>query len=252
MFLDDQLRLSIGALARLVATLDENPDVAAVSSRGGWLEIDRSTVIINETREGAAGPTGWVPSLGTLFRRSVLADVPFAGGLDLDAQNADWCLRVEQFAPGSLRRCPEATVIVPKPSDQPRGTSFVERASATRALPSHFEFFARHDRLLEAPLLELVPELGDPDGRINPPAAMLLLGLVAERGPEWTLMEWMNGNLGPRIEWRPRDGEPELSEAQRERLEWLEARNERLTGIENGGWWKLREKVSPAIRLVRR
>jgi CTP:molybdopterin cytidylyltransferase MocA len=252
MFLGDRMRLAPGALAELVAVLDSDPSAAAVSSSGGWPEIDDQTVNFELSGPGADGPTGWVPLLGTLFRRSVLTDVPFASGLDLDCQNADWCLRIQQFAPGSLRVCPEPTLITPAEDSAPHGISLVERASATRALPSHVEFFALHDRLLETPLLNLVPELRDPSGRINTQAAKLLLGLVAERGPEWTLMEWMNGGLGPRLEWRPTDGEPELSEVQRERFEWLEARNERLTGIENGGWWKLREKVSPAIRLVRR
>jgi hypothetical protein len=246
------MRLTPGSLEKLVAILDEDPRVSAVSNRGGWPEVDDQTVNFALTTDDAIGPTGWVPTLGTLFRRSVLLDVPFASGLDLTCQNADWCLRIERFAPRSLRRCPEAAVTSPVEIVEPRGISFVERAAATRALPSHVEFFELHGRLLEAPLLELVPELRDRNGGINTQAAKLLLGVVAGHGTEWTLMEWMNGGLGPRLEWRPVDGEPELSDAQRERLEWLEARNERLVGIEGGGWWKLREKAAPVIKLVRR
>jgi hypothetical protein len=263
MFLGDQQRLTPGSIEKLVAALDADPGAVAIaaaevvdgaddSSCGGWLVVDSSTVAIEPSYGGASGITGWVPSQGTLFRRESLTELPFADGLDLLTQNVDWCLRVEQFAPGSLRRCPGASVISAAETSRLNGPSLVARASAVRPLPAHAEFFSLHGRLLRAHLLDLVPELADRDGRLKSSAAKLLLNLVSARGPEWTLMEWMNGGLDPLLQWQPVEEEPELSEAQRERSEWLEARNERLVGIENGGWWKLRERLRPLMKLVGR
>jgi hypothetical protein len=199
------------------------------------------------TREGEAGATGWVPSQATLFRRSVLDQLPFAVELDLECQNADWCLRVEEFAPGTLRRCPDARVVgAPAPSGV-RGTNLVSRANAVRSLPSHARFLEIHGRLLAEPLLELIPELRDPDGSVNVHAATILLGLVTAHGTNWTLMEWMNGGLDILLAGRPTGEEPEFSEEKLERVAWLEERNEILIGIENGGWWQLRNRLRKVV-----
>lgn len=253
MFLGDQMRLEPGALESLVEVLDADPSAAAVAPAvtdekgsvlhcGGWPEVDSATFSVDQTTEGQARTTGWVPTKGTLFRRSVLDQLPFADELDLTCQNADWCLRLEAHMPGSLRRCPEAKVSAPTHDATPPGSSLAERALAVRFLPAHAKFLADHDLLVADALLELVPELSDPDGRLNAQAAKLLLAVVEARGTDWTLMEWMNGGLDLLLD-RPVEGEPELTEEQRERINWLEARNESLTGIENGGWWKLRGRL---------
>lgn len=253
MFLGDQLRLAPGALTSLIEVLDADPSASAVTPAftddsgsvlhcGGWLQIDSGTVAIDLTREGDSNTTGWVPTQGTLFRRAVLDQLPFADQLDQTCQNADWVLRAQAHLPGSLRRCPAARVLSPARAETPHGSSLVERALAARSLPAHAKFLSLHGRLLPEPLIELVPELRDPDGSLNLHAARLLLGVVEARGTDWTLMEWMNGGLELLLD-RPLEGDPELSEEVRERIEWLEARNERLVGIENGGWWKLRGRL---------
>ncbi|MGH2960079.1 MAG: polysaccharide pyruvyl transferase family protein [Solirubrobacterales bacterium] len=253
MFLGDQMRLEPNALKSLIEVLDSDPSASAVTPAvldqngsvthcGGWPEVGAETVAFERSQETDSGPTGWVPTQGTLFRRSVLEQIPFADQLDLNCQNADWCLRLDEYMAGSLRRCPDARVSAPTGSTTPRGSSLAERALAVRSLPSHAQFLARHDRLLSESLLELVPELRDPDGSLNTHAARLLLGIVEARGTDWTLMEWMNGGLDLLFK-RPVEGDPELSESQRQHIEWLEDRNENLIGIENGGWWKLRGKL---------
>lgn len=253
MFLGDQMRLEPGALTRLVEVLDADPSASAVAPAvvdadgsvvhcGGWPEVDSETVFFEPSLGGDMDATGWVPTQGTLFRRSVLDQLPFADGLDPICQNAEWCLRLEDHMPGSLRRCPSARVSAPSRNANAPGTSLAERALAVRSLPSHAEFMATTGLLAAEPLLELVPELRDPDGRLNVPAARLLLAVVEARGTDWALMEWMNGGLDLLLD-RPVDGEPELSEDQLQHIAWLEARNESLTGIENGGWWRLRGRL---------
>lgn len=259
MFLGDQMRLEPGALTGLIEVLDADPSASAVTPAvvdadgsimhcGGWPEIDSETVTVELSLDGETGATGWVPTKGTLFRRSVLDQLPFADELDPICQNVDWCLRLEEHMPGSLRRCPSAKVSAPSHDATTPGTSLAERALAVRSLPSHAKFLATHGLLAAEPLLELIPELRDPDGRLNGQAARLLLAVVEARGTDWTLMEWMNGGLDLLLD-RPVDGEPELTEEQLERITWLEARNESLTGIENGGWWKLRGRL---LRIVGR
>jgi hypothetical protein len=259
MFLGDQMRLEPGVLTDLIEVLDADPSASAVTPAvvdadgstlhcGGWPEVDSETVAVDLAFDGEAGATGWVPTKGTLFRRSVLDQLPFADELDPICQNLDWCLRLEEHMPGSLRRCPSAKVSAPARAATPPGTSLAERALAVRSLPSHAKFLATHGLLAAEPLLELIPELRDPDGRLNVQAARLLLAVVEARGTDWTLMEWMNGGLDLLLD-RPVDGEPELTEEQLERITWLEARNESLTGIENGGWWKLRGRL---LRIVGR
>lgn len=253
MFLGDQMRLEPGALTALIETLDADPSASAVTPAvvdtdgsvvhcGGWPEVDSETVTVGLSVEREAGATGWVPTKGTLFRRSVLDQLPFADELDPICQIVDWCLRVEEQMPGSLRRCPAAKVSAPSRDALPPGTSLAERALAVRSLPAHSKFLAIHGLLAAEPLLELVPELRDPDGGLNVQSARLLLAVVEARGTDWTLMEWMNGGLDLLLD-RPVNDEPELSEDQVQHIAWLEARNESLTGIESGGWWKLRGRL---------
>lgn len=259
MFLGDQMRLERGALKSLIEVLDADPSASAVTPAvldadgsvvhcGGWPEVDSATVTVELSLDGEAGATGWVPTKGTLFRRSVLDQIPFADELDPICQNADWCLRLEAHMPGSLRRCPAAKVSELAGDANPPGTSLAERALAVRSLPAHAKFLADHNLLVADALLDLVPELRDPDGRLDAQAATLLLAVVEARGTDWTLMEWMNGGLDLLLD-RPVYGEPELTEEQRQHIAWLEARNESLTGIENGGWWKLRGRL---LRIVGR
>ncbi|MBI2692533.1 MAG: polysaccharide pyruvyl transferase family protein [Solirubrobacterales bacterium] len=257
MFLDDQMQLEPGALEALIDALDADPSASAVAPSvvdepgsilhcGGWPEVDSQSITVDVTRNDDSTTTGWVPTKGTLFRRSVLDQLPFADDLDLPCQNADWTLRLEEHVPGSLRRCPEARVRTRAGVEAPHGSSLAERALAIRSLPAHGKFFAAHGLLVSNALLDLVPELRDPDGSLNAQAARLLLAVVEARGTDWTLMEWMNGGLELLLE-RPADIEPELSDAQREHIAWLEARNASLIGIENGGWWKLRGRLRKII-----
>ncbi|MGK2876953.1 MAG: polysaccharide pyruvyl transferase family protein [Solirubrobacterales bacterium] len=251
MFLRDDMSLTAGSLPQLVDVLDSDPEASAVTSSvvdesgrtlrcGGWPLVDSETVSVDLAPADNAGVTGWVPTHGTLFRRTALERNPFADGMDVTCQNADWVLRMSRSEPGTLRACPAARVAA-SPEDSARhGSSFVERAKAARALSAHANFYARHGLILTAALSELVPELGDSEGVIDTTRAGLLLELVAARGDAWTLMEWMHGGLEPLLGSASRD---DLAQVPRERFEWLEQRNETLTAIENGGWWKLRGRL---------
>lgn len=268
MVLGYDMELEDDALDRMVAVLDQHPGVHAVAPvvvdgdrtiqhAGGWLAMDSNSVAVEfaavdrplADNASLRAATGWVPSRGTLFRRTALDLVPPAALDDDHAQNIDWCMRAAELGPDALRVCTEAIVVASRPQRQQTLPLFVSRREATSELPSHAKFFERHGRVLGDRLPELVPELIDPRGELNIPAAELLLSLVSARGPEWTLMKWMNGGLDPLFAGVIA-GSPSATARQREQLEWLELRHETLIGIENGSWWKLRNRLQPIRRVV--
>lgn len=268
MVLGYDMALEPGALDQMIAILDEHPTAQAVApvivdsdrivqNAGGWLTLDSESVAVEHSAadqpldsiDGLSAATGWVPSRGTLFRRSALDLVPPAALDDDHAQNIDWCIRVAHLGPDALRVCPEAIVVASRPQRSRTLPLFVSRGAAASELPSHAEFFERHGRVLRDRLPELVPELIDPRGDLDIAAAELLLSLVRARGPEWTLMKWMNGGLDPLFAGVIA-GSPSATARQREQLEWLELRHETLIGIENGSWWKLRNRLQPIRRAV--
>lgn len=267
MFVDGDTRIGPGALDSLATALDSAPaaiaaapavvaDDGTVISCGGWPVADTDSISFEPSHAGATAAdiagepvaaTGWVPTLGTLFRRSALDAVPPAGGLDVFCQNADWCLRAEGELPGGLIACPAAVVKAVGAAPRPVGADLAERARSARELPAHARFFERHGRLLDARLSELVPELGAlPAGR-RVAAAKLLLAQVSAHGPEHTLMEWMNGGLEPLFDLGAAGRAADIDD---DRLDWLEARNATLVAIENGGWWRLRDRLLPLRRAV--
>lgn len=257
LFLRGDMRLADGALERMVSVLDAEPDALAVAPEvvsdggramhcGGWIVADRECVRLEPGTAGSGGAeTGWVPPHGTLFRRTALEEIPLASGLDTQLQSLDWCLRAAEARPGSLRRSPGAVVTVAERPAAIPVSGFLPRAAAARRLPAHARFLALHDRLVPGELIALVPELAGADDELRAGAARLLLGLVAHHGHDWLLMEWMNGGLAPLL------GDPELITPElRERIDWLERRNEMLSGIESGGWWRLRERTLPIRRAI--
>lgn len=267
MFVDDETRIGPGAIDALAGALDADQTAIAAAPAvvtetgevmhcGGWSTVAAQSIVFEPSMAGAAiedvsgapvAATGWVPTVGSLFRRSALETLPFAGRFDFVCQNADWCLRAESEFPGGLLACPTAVVTAPSDAQRPAGADLAERARSARELPSHARFFECHGLLLYARLTELVPELGalPPDRGLA--AAKLLLAQVSARGPEHTLMEWMNGGLDPLFS-KPASGA--ANEIDGDRLDWLESRNATLVAIENGGWWRLRARLQPLRRAV--
>lgn len=270
MFLDYEMWLAPGALDLMVETLVADPTTQAVAptivdssglvrSSGGWT-VERARAVSIEHPGAGLTPdqledrsreTGWVPLRGSLIRRTALEAVPLAPLDDVPAQNADWCLRANAFNAGAFRTCPAAVVRDGRPPGLPTEPTIVSRRFAASALPAQAEFLRRHDRVLADRLACLVPELKNASGEIDTAAAALLLAYVEARGTNWTLLEWMNGGLEPLFAGIDA-GNPEARARNRERTEWLEARNAMLTGIENGSWWKLRGRLEPLRKFAKR
>ena len=103
----------------------------------------------------------------------------------------------------------------------------------------------------------MVPELADSGGNLDVAAAQLLMELVAAKGPDWTLMEWMGGRLDVLLSAGRRlaQAQKALTEveatiaAQERNLAFLQGRHETLMRVEQGGWWRMRSRLQPALRL---
>jgi glycosyltransferase involved in cell wall biosynthesis len=210
LFLDDDAELDPGALDLLVAELDADSGCGAV----------------------AAG-------CGELIRHELLDEFPLDPEMSPGCEMQEWRHRVELARPGSVRAMHPVT-----PKLRP-GVDLYTRSIAVEALLAHAHFYRRHGVLL-AGVFELVPELSDAR---DEQAARLLMELLLARGTDWTLMEWMNGNLEGLLAsgWRLAALERELSE-QRELLAYLHERHTTLERIEAGGFWRLRRRLLPILR----
>jgi GT2 family glycosyltransferase len=233
-----------------------------------------------------SGLAGWVPGTAALIRRSALERFPLDAGMRAYYEDNEWCWRVSSALAQPFRRSVEARATHFITTRHPPGLDFSSRSRAIRLLNAHAHFYRRHGLLLNGGLFALVPELVDAHGERDIPGARLVMELLAARGPDWTFAEWMNGGLAPalggarrlsdaRRAVAARDDELARARADVERLtdevavqgaaateharvrtdqaaliEHLAARNATLERIEQGGWWRLRTRLLPLLRLL--
>jgi glycosyltransferase involved in cell wall biosynthesis len=286
LLLDDDAELEPGALDLLVAEIDAHPEAAAVTATvelsdgtlhhsGGWMSTEDQVVKFTLIGAGQpasdpvppSGNAGWVPGTAALARASALREFPLDAGIYSYFEDNEWCYRVERARPGSFRRSREARAVHHFTSKHGPGTDFATRSVAVDVLGAHARFYARHGKLLDLSLFDLVPELRDNEGTGDVAAARLLMELLLAKGGDWTFMEWMNGGLEVLLGCRARasrlgtenaeqarllaERDREL-DAQRAELEFLRRRDETLERVINGGWWRLRTRVMPAVEVAQR
>ena len=279
LFIDDDAALLPGALELLVADLDAHPEAGAVTATvigrngivehsGGLLEVSDGVACFDLIGSGVepapealppSGPAGWVPGTAVLVCRDLLEAVPIDGGMAAYYEDNEWCYRVSLDHPGIFRRCREALARHYLVSHEPGSGRFGRRAQVER-LAACARFYARHGVLLGPALFHELPELTAADGSRDLAGARLLMEIILAKGVEWTTAAWLDGGLSGVISsrrWRVElaQSQSELTRLQgelREReatLAWLSSRHETLCRIEQGGWWRLRGRVLPAIRL---
>lgn len=222
-----------------------------------------------------SGHADWVPGTAVLIRRALLTEFP----LDPQMTSAyyednEWCYRVALARPGCFRRSREAVAVHHLTPRLRPGRDFVARSAAIDLLRGHARFYERHRLLLGIGLSQLVPELCDAGGEWDQPAARLLMELVLAKGGDWVFMEWINGGLDVLLRARARLIEAGVKQEELERrLAWAESdlaaqrqaiaaqdehvaalliRHGQLVAIEQGGWWRLRGRMQPAVTLYRR
>ncbi len=222
LLLDDDAELIDGALEHMVADLDAHPATAGVTACvvgprglvqhcGGWMEVSADAVAFGLDGTGLrfddpslppSGPSGWAPGTASLLRTEALREVPIDADMAVYYEDNDWCFRVERAHRGSFRRCREALVLhhhdfadAAAPSSQ-----LVRRYDIVERLATQSHFLRANGLLLDVDLAAVLPELQRRDGRPDLPAVRLLLELVAARGVDWTVAEWMSGGLDTLLE----------------------------------------------------
>jgi len=280
LFLDDDAELAPGALAALLSELDEHPEALAATATvempdgrlhhsGGWMYVADGvaefTLLGNDQPADAqlppSGPSGWMPGTAALFRRAALDQFPLDVGMSAYYEDNEWSLRVERARPGSFRRSRDARAIHHIDGRGAPGADFASRSRATELLLAHARFYERHGLLLGIALFDLLPELRQADGTRDLAAARLLMELLLAKGSAWIFMEWMNGGLQSLL-----DASRLTAQLERERAEHhlalsaqaellqqqgaaLRETQERLEQIISGGWWRMRRRLLPALRL---
>ncbi len=278
LFLDDDAELMPGALEHLTGELDRHPSVGAVTATvvdsdgivlhsGGLIQRSEELAVLEPCGAGItldsgalpeSGPTDWVPGTVVLIRRALLSEFEIDEAMSDYFEDAEWCYRVSLERPGVFRRSREALAVH---NFQPRpygGASFQSRSATVGLVAACARFYERHGVLLGPALFQIVPELQRDDGACDLAAARLLMELVSAKGPAWMLDAWMKGDLAALLD-RPPDVAPLQAELERlrqvvksqdETLRFLHGRNETLYRIEHGGWWRLRDRLFPVLRLV--
>jgi len=271
-----------------VSALVVGPD-AVVQHCGGWLEWSEQSarfglggagLTVGDPKMPATGPSDWLPGTAALVRVSALRELPIDTGPTAYYEDYDWSFKVERHRPGSFRRCREAIVrhhnhaaVLAHSCELARVSWLADRLAAQAW------FMQRHGVPLDVDLTTLIPRLATLGGETDWPAARLLLELVASNGTDWFVSEWLSGGLEPLLDRAQliarQDRElPQLAAereqlvaereqlvarveqaerkcaSQREHTGWLYQRHETLVRVENGGWWQLRCRVLPLLRIA--
>lgn len=215
LFIDDDAELMPGALAHLLAELDEHPRAGAVaatvvtpdgliSHSGGSFDVAggvASFALIGSGRHfslRALPPSGhadWVPGTAVLVRRELLEAFPLDEGMAAYYDDNEWCYRIARVREGAFRRSREALALHHLTPKRPDGPSFDARSLAVELLAAQARFYERHRLLLGPWLFHLVPELTARDGSRDLAGARVLMELVAARGTDWTFAALANGEL---------------------------------------------------------
>ncbi len=281
LFLDDDAELLPGALDHLVAELDDHPSVGAVtatvvssdgvvSHSGGTLERSDGAIIFDLVGTGLefgteelppSGPAGWVPGTAVLARRKLLEDFPVDQEMAAYFEDNEWCYRISLERPGSFRRSREALVFHQLALKTPtRNLASNERRIELLGAATHF--YRRHGVVMGPWAFDSVlPELRANDGTSDFASARLLMELLTAKGPEWTLAAWNSGELTGLLSSHRRradlaDARTEIERlrqaiaAQEETMFFLYQRHQTLCRVEQGGWWRLRGRILPLIRLA--
>jgi glycosyltransferase involved in cell wall biosynthesis/GT2 family glycosyltransferase len=268
--------------ADAVAATVVAPDGSVLHS-GGSLEMDPERanfaligvgVPLGGDSVPASGPAAWLPNTAILIRRALLAEFELDEAMSAYYEDNEWCYRIALERPRAFRRCREALAIHHLTRKQLGQKSPEGRALTVKMLTAHARFYERHGVLLSPWLFDVVPELRSEDGSCDLRAARLLLELVSAKGAGWTVSAWIDGSLAPlldgpsqRLQLRRAsdglqgawlDGAQWKAEVQRLReavasqeqtLAFLHQRHETLAAIEQGGWWQLRGRLLPLLRL---
>ncbi len=276
LFLDDDAELLPGALDHLLRELDSHPSAGAVtatvvSSDGTVMHsggvVERNNGVVNFNLVGAdgvfgsvelppSGRAGWMPATAMLVRRALLDEFPFDDEMAAYFEDNEWSYRVSLDRPRSFRRSREALAFHRlSPAQLTNARRVALLGAATR-------FYQRHGVVLGPWLVDSVlPELRALDGTTDVASAKLAMELFAAKGSEWMLAAFDRGDFDALL--RGHRSRVELAQARteierlmqaitagEETMAYLHERHVTLLRMEQGGWWRLRGRILPLVRIA--
>lgn len=214
LFIDDDAEVFPGTLEHLVQVLDGDAGAMACGGNivlpdrrvqlcGGGYRDDGAVLALaplgrglrfDDPRLGSSGPCQWVSGGLFMARRSAFAACPLAVDMAYFEDN-EWCYRLDAWLPGSVRRSVEALALHHQQEKGRCGSGLVGVGDALPFLAAAARFHQLHGRVLDT-VFVFAPELA-PGGRQDVAAARLLLELIAAKGTDWVLLNWLNGGLSP-------------------------------------------------------
>jgi GT2 family glycosyltransferase len=214
LFLDDDAEVLPGTLEHLVQILDGDAGAIACGGNlalpngrvqlcGGAYRDDGAVLALaplgrglrfDDPGLGSSGPCQWVSGALLLARRSAFATCPLAVEMSYFEDN-EWCYRLNAWRPGSVRRSVEALALHHQQEKGRRGCGLVGVGDVLPYLAAAARFHQLHDRVLDT-VFAFAPELAGGNGQ-DVAAARLLLELIAAKGTDWVLLNWLNGGLSP-------------------------------------------------------
>jgi GT2 family glycosyltransferase len=220
MFLDDDAEVFPGTVEHLVHALDGDPGAVACGGNivlpdgrvqlcGADYHDDGAVLALaplgrglrwDDPGLGSSGPCRWLSGALLLARRSVFAACPLAAEMAYFEDN-EWCYRIDARWPGSLRRAVAALALHHQQENGRRGSGLVGIGDALPFLAAAARFHQLHGRILDT-VFGFAPELAA-SGVRDVAGARLLLELIAAKGSDWALLNWLNGGLAPLFQAAP-------------------------------------------------
>jgi GT2 family glycosyltransferase len=220
LFLDNDAEILPGTIEHLVQVLDGDAGAIACGGNvvlpdgrvqlcGGAYRDDGAVLALaplgrglrfDDPGLGSSGPCQWVSCCLLLARRSAFATFPLAVEMTYFEDN-EWCYRLNAWRPGSVRRSVEALALHHQREKGRRGCGLVGVGDALPFLAAAARFHQLHGRVLDT-VFVFAPELAS-SGRQDVAAARLLLELIAAKGADWVLLNWLNGGLAPLLRAGP-------------------------------------------------
>jgi GT2 family glycosyltransferase len=216
-FLDDDSEIFPGTFEHLVQALDAHPEAVAAGGHlvlpdgrtqfcgGDYWEQPDGVLHFEALGQGldfedpAVGPSRacqWLAGAVLVVRRSALAAEPLDPGMVAYYEDNEWCYRVgRRRPPWAFRRVVQSLALHYQELKGPRDDGSEEVTRSLPYLQSLAHFYRVHGHVLEG-VFVFAPRLA-PGGRRDVAAARLLLELLAARGPDWLLNEWLHGGLAP-------------------------------------------------------
>lgn len=210
---EDGLEILPGAIERLLASLESQPQAAAAAGCVVYADgIVKGCGADYRISDGLLLPVPFSSgrryddpleedefcSLAQftflLVRTGMLRSFPLDVEMRAGDADIDWSLRVGAAGAGRFARVKEALSLLPRPSSQSSPPVAERGEYLATALATLAHFYRKHGLVL-ASIFELLPRLGPVNNPLAVAAGRLLVELACERGADWAAERLARGEL---------------------------------------------------------